>query len=295
MKRSIVFVLILVFALSMGACAGLKKQVQDAVRSSLIGERAAQGNSDDPSGDRVTPGKVIGPSDSDDAPEGAGEPAGKEEDAIDLSNAANKLIAEAEARGAFSEAAAEAFWLVVAGVEKSDAAPDWDWIVDEERKATYGDTPDPNGYGHGSILFEKAGGGEISLEEYRAWARKVFDATAKASDGGHNIVGWEFAGEDEDALGEVSFDDAMGAGADGLVFMQGWGFQRNGRNMVVYLSEEYDRDKDSAIGRDMYYYGVSADIAVGLQKSMDDTWADMEQAFEENEDAIRDALKDYAN
>jgi hypothetical protein len=213
---------------------------------------------------------------------------GSSDGKVDLDDAADELVEEAIEHNPFSLAAADTFWNKAAGVDVNAAVPDWDWVVNEERMATYGDAPD-SAYGHGSILFEKKDGGEISAEEYRAWAKKVFDATAAASDDGHNIVGWEFAGDGEDALSEVSFEKALEG------WMQGWGFMRNGRNMVVYLGDAYDTEKTSAIGRELYYYGASADIAFGLEKSMDETLQDVGDAFEEYEDEIRDALQDAAN
>jgi hypothetical protein len=221
---------------------------------------------------------------------GANKPSGDSDsgEKVDLNNVADELVEDAIEHNSFSLAAAEAFWNKAAGVDVNAVTPDWDWVVNEERMATYGDSPD-SAYGHGSVLFEKKDGGEISVEEYRAWAEKVFAATAAASDDGHNIVGWEFAGDGEDALSEVSLESALEG------WMQGWGFMKNGRNMVVYLGDAYDTEKDSAIGRELYYYGVSADIAFGMEKSMDETWQDMEDAFEEHEDEIRDALQDAAN
>ncbi len=125
---------------------------------------------------------------------------------------------------------------------------------------------------------------------FSAWAKKVFDATAAASDTGYNTIGWEFAGEGEEGTAQTTFEDAVGSG-----FMKGWGFVKDGRNMVVYLDEPYDTDKDSAIGRELYYYGVEVDIAYGMEKSLDETWQDMEDALDEYGDEIQDALDDYTN
>jgi predicted small lipoprotein YifL len=256
MKKLIVLTLALMLALSLVAC-GAKDAVQDAVRDAMPGESTETSSED------------------------------AEDDRIDITEAAEEMVDEAVEHDSFSLAAATAFWNAK-GVDFEAAAPDWDWTVDEEKMTTYGDTPDSS-YGHASIAFEKAGGGEISQEEFQAWARKLFDATAAASDDGHNIIGWEFAGDGEDALSEAVFEDAIEG------FMPGWGFMKDGKNMVVYLNEVYDTDKDSAIGRELYYYGAVADIAMGLQQSMDDAMAEADAAFEEYEDEIKDALEDYAN
>jgi hypothetical protein len=258
MKKLIVLALALMLALSTAAC-GAMDAAQDAIRDAMPGEteNAAAGSEAD------------------------------EDEKTDITEAAETLVEDAIEHDAFSLAAATAFWNAK-GVEIQAASPDWDWAVDEEKMTTYGDSPDSS-YGHASVAFEKADGGEISQEEFQAWARKVFDATAAASDDGYNIIGWEFAGDGEDALSEAAFEDAI----DG--FMPGWGFMRDGKNMVVYLSELYDTGKDSAIGRELYYYGAVADMAMGLQQSMDDAMADADAAFEEYEDEIKNALEEYAN
>ena len=217
------------------------------------------------------------------APSGDGENSQDATGKINLTDVADSLIEEAKEHNSFSLAAAEAFWKA-AGVDVNAVAPDWDWIVNEERMATYGDKLDA-AYGHANILFEKSDGSEVTEDDIKAFAQKMFEATAAASDDGHNIIGWDFVSEGEDALSEVSFEKAFAG------WLCGWGFMKNGRNMVCYIGDAYDRNKDSQIGALLYYYGVSADIAYGMEKSMDDLWQDMEDAFEEYGDEIQDALK----
>lgn len=251
MKKALLLVLALMLVISLlTACGSVKDSVQDAVKDAL------SGNSQD--------GKA------------------------DANEIAKDLAQDAIEHNSFSLAAAETFWNKVAGVEVNDVAPDWDWIVKEERMATYGDKID-TAYGHASVLFEKKDGGEVTEDEFRAWAKQVFDATAAASDDGHNIIGWEFVGDGEDAYAEVSFDRAFEG------WLQGWGFIKNGRNMVVYLGEAYDNNKDSTTERSLFYYGVSADIAFGMEKSMDDLMGDLEEAFDEHGDEIKSELEKYGN
>ena len=91
-------------------------------------------------------------------------------------------------------------------------------------------------------------------------------------------------GDGENAGDETTLEDALSG------FLQGWCFRKNGKIMAVYVSEIYDNDKESEFDRIFYYYGVKFDIGVGLQKSFGETVDDMEQAFEENEDEIKEAL-----
>jgi len=91
----------------------------------------------------------------------------------------------------------------------------------------------------------------------------------------------------EDALAETTLETALDS------WMPGWGFRKDGKLMVVYVYSDYDSEKEPELDRYFYYNAVEFDIAVGLQKSFDDTWSDMEKYFEENEDEIKQALEDY--
>ena len=64
---------------------------------------------------------------------------------------------------------------------------------------------------------------------------------------------------------------------------------------MVYVSAEYDNDKESEIGKWLYYNGAKVDIGVGLQKSMSETLDEAESYIAENEDEIKEALSDYLN
>lgn len=192
---------------------------------------------------------------------------------------AEKVIEENVDFDSFSVDAVEYFLKKAVNMELSAIEPDWEYTIKDY--GAYADDPS-NAYGHAAICFTKPEG-ELSDEEYDVWRKKVFDATAAASQDGHNIVGWEFAGDGKEATDEVSLEDTSG----------GWGFRYNDTFMVVYVSMDYDTEKDSATAGRLYYDGVEADIAVGLQKSFDETMEDAEQYLEENEDEVKDALEDY--
>ncbi|MDR0293679.1 MAG: hypothetical protein LBH95_05950 [Oscillospiraceae bacterium] len=221
---------------------------------------------------------------------------GGSEGKIDLNDAADKLIKEAEEQNAFSMAAAFAA-MKERGVEKADVEPVWDYTVDEDNYQAYGDS---GAYGHGVIRFTKKNG-EVSDEEYEAWARKLYDATAKISDDGNNINGYDNLFSDADPLSEISFDDAFGKNSTAIIVMQGWGYKYNGTFMRVSIERKeapgFDSEYLQDDGGNWYfthnYTAVEADVATGLQKSFDDAWADMEDAFEEHEDEIKKALEDY--
>ncbi len=204
---------------------------------------------------------------------------------IDARDIVDNALKQAEELDSFSVEAVQ-HYLNAYGIEFSDLEPDWDWSL-ASKYSSYADDP-AGGYGHAVIKFNLTDG-ELTDEQINDYYATVFAATAAVSDDGHNIIGYEFAGEGEDALAETTLEDAL----DG--WMQGWGFRRDGKCMVVYVSSDYDNDKESELDRLFYYNAVQFDIGVGLQKNFDDTWDEMEDYFEDNEDAIKDALEDYAN
>ncbi len=175
----------------------------------------------------------------------------------------------------FSPEAAEYYLEKATGIKLSDIEPDWEW----EFANTY-DTLGQNG--RGMFRFTKKDG-ELSDEEMNAYFKKVFDKTAAASDDGYNIIGYEFVGEGENALSETTLEDALGG------WMQGWAFRIDGTIYTIYVSSEYDNEKDSELDRYFYYNAVEVDIAQGMQKGWDDYMSDIE----ENQDEIEDALEDY--
>ncbi|MBE6686508.1 MAG: hypothetical protein E7591_04665 [Ruminococcaceae bacterium] len=196
-------------------------------------------------------------------------------------DAAQELLEEAEEFDSFSTEAVE-HYLDAYGIALADLEPEWNWVFAND-KCAYADSP---GSGHAVVKYNAAEG-ELTDEQIRDYFTAVFNATAAASDDGYNIIGYEFAGEGEDALAEVSLDDALDS------WIPGWGFRSNGKFMVVYVDSGYNNDKESELDRIFYYDSVKFDIGVGLQKSFNDTLSDMEDYLEENEDEIKDAIDDY--
>jgi len=201
---------------------------------------------------------------------------GKKANAEDL---AGDILDDAEEFEAFSQEAV-AHYLKAYGITYDDLKPAWEYEVSE--KGAYADDP-ANGSGHAVVVFKNPNG-ELSDEQIQAYYEQVFKVTAAASDDGYNIIGHEFVGEGENAGEETTLEDALNG------FLQGWCFRKDGKSMAVYVSEIYDNDKESEFDRIFYYYGVKFDIGVGLQKSFEETLDDMEDALEEYEDEIKDAL-----
>ncbi len=177
----------------------------------------------------------------------------------------------------FSPEAAEYYLEKATGIKATEIEPDWEWEY-ASKYHTLGQE------GRGLFQFTRKDA-ELTDEEMNAYFKKVFDKTAAASDDGYNIIGYEFVGEGENALSETTLEEALGG------WLQGWAFKADGTIYTVYVSSEYDNDKDSELDRYLYYNAVKVDIAQGMQKGWDDYMSDIE----ENKEEIEEALKDFAN
>ncbi len=196
----------------------------------------------------------------------------------DAGSLVSEILDEAEELDSFSEAAVE-HYLKAYGIAYNDLKPNFEYTISE--KGAYADSPDSSG--HAVVIF-KSPNGEITDQQIQDFYEQVFRATAAASDDGYNIIGHEFAGEDENPGDQTTLEKAL------KTFLKGWCFRKDGKNMAVYVSSTYDNDKESQLDRLFYYNGVKFDIGVGLQKSFDDTLNDAESAMDEYEDEIKDAL-----
>lgn len=224
---------------------------------------------------------ACGGGDSGDGTSGSGD--GDKVDAVDV---ANKLMEDMVIEEAFSTKGATIALKKLGGLEFKDIKPDFAYILDDDTMGNYGDD---SSYGHASFFFIKDGS-DVTTEEYQAWIKQVFDATAKISDDGHNIQGYSFG----DGEIEKSFEEVLDGG-----FMQVWTYKYNGTLMDVYPGTHYG---DFTVSADKVYgdensqdIGVTLEVAVGMQKSWAETTKDLEDAFEEHGDEIEDALKDFVN
>jgi len=215
-----------------------------------------------------------------DSPNDAGD-----EGKIDVQDAVDQALKEAAEANAFSVEAVDYFLKTNIGLTSEDFQPDYEWMVKDY--FAYGDKPDAY-YGHAAITYTKAEG-EITEDQYEEWAAAVFEKTASISQDGFNICGWDYIGDGDDPLAERTLETAMDS------WMPGWCFRYNDKFWNVSIGMSYDNDLDSEIGNLLYYNGCELDVAAGLEKSFDDLWADLEQAFEENEDEIKEALEDFAD
>jgi len=151
----------------------------------------------------------------------------------------------------YSMAAFERF-LAALNLVISDVEPNFKWKIDGEKQVF---AEDPTANFHQGIIIMTKEDGEMSEDEYNAWIQKVFDATAKASDDGYNVVGKNFCGDNEQPDDKVDLETAK----DQLV--QGWGFRIGDTTYSVYFYREVDKDKESGLGYHSYYDGVRLHIS----------------------------------
>ena len=152
---------------------------------------------------------------------------------------------------AYSMEAAERY-IKSLNLDVNQIAPDFQYQVKD--KHAYGEDPE-NWNAQAMILFTKDGA-EVTDDEYDAWLRKVFAATAAASDDGYNVVGNSTTDNDTASTTQTTLEDAINQ------LVPHWGFRVGEQVYIVYVSKEYsDTDKESEIGNLFYYDGVMLHIS----------------------------------
>ena len=166
------------------------------------------------------------------------------------------------------------------GLELSDVEPAWEYTVSDDDATTSGDSE------NAVILFIKKNS-LLSDAEYEAWLKKVFNTTAKLSDHRYNIEGY-FWGDGEI---EVTWDDFINS--DDILTT--WSYKYKGTIMDVQISGSKEKDSDYSIDESgrmsiiHFYNGVKLEVSIGLQKSWDDTFAEIGQILGD-ENMFKDAL-----
>ncbi len=197
---------------------------------------------------------------------------------IDAQAVAEKMVKEAEKLDAFSKAAAEYYMKKNGGLNPADILPDWSYTTEPEKNNFYGED------GKSIMRFVKPEGEELSQEDYIAWVRKVYAATAKISDDGFNIKGFENADDKETALSEKPVDEMIEQSLGGWIYlgMYDWGYRLDGRMMRIWLNRN---EKDNK-------YWAQIDVCRAMEKNMDELFKDAEEALERED--VQKALKELA-
>lgn len=122
-------------------------------------------------------------------------------------------------------------------------------------------------------------------DDYIEYVKKVYAATAQVADGGINVYGFIARSKPEEAAAEKTLEAVLDEGKPTKIFgfevymgMYGWNFIRDG---VYYMVDVKQLEKK--IDGEEYPYAARVIIGKGLQKSLDESMADVEKALQDPE------------
>ncbi len=198
------------------------------------------------------------------------------DDKIDAQAVAEKMIQESFKGETRSKAAAE-HYMKKSGIDPAAILPDWSYTTEPEKNNFYGEQ------GKAIMRFNKPEGEELSKEDYIAWVRKVYAASAKISDDGFNIKGFENESDKQAALSEKPLEEMIQQSLGGWLYlgMYDWGYRLDGRMMRVWLNRTEKNGK----------YWAQIDVCHAMEKNMDELFKDAEEAL--GREDVQKALKEY--
>lgn len=197
--------------------------------------------------------------------------------------AAGEAVAEEFTGDTFSKEAVE-FYIKNFKLSLSDIEPTYEF-----------DNSDPKNFKGEArdviVSFPSKDGKELTDDMFKEFVAKVYNATKKASDDGKCIYGFEQKSKTDEAMAEMSLEDAQkGDDSFGIHLNQAtWVYKLNDQLQVVSIG--------TVSGTEGYYVRVS----VALQKNIDETLEDVEKTINEIENdpekkaAVEKALNDGAN
>ncbi len=125
----------------------------------------------------------------------------------------------------------------------------------------------------------------LNRDDYIAYVKKVYEATAKVADGGKNVYGFMAKSTAEEAAAEKSLEVVLDEGKPtklfGFELYTGdytWDFIKDG----IYYMVDLKQLEKKRNGEDCPF-AARATIGKGLQKNMDETMKDVEKALEDPE------------
>jgi hypothetical protein len=171
------------------------------------------------------------------------------------------------------------------GLSVSDATPDFKYKEQNEKGKYYVKgyfaSDKPEAYG----TFMKEDGGEITLDEYNAFLARLYNATAKVSEGGKCVVGFgDNAKTKDEAMQEKPMDKVVGIknGLGQPWTSVSWDFVQQGIFYTVRC--DLKEQKGATPSR------ITLNISQGLQKSLDATIDDSEKALDDEN--VQKAIKE---
>ena len=176
---------------------------------------------------------------------------------------------------------AAAFWFKKRfDIAYADITPDFEYgkevgkydFLGEERSSAY-------------VTFT-AKDSTLNREDYLAYVKKVYEATAKVADGGINVYGFIAKSDPAEAAAEKTLETVLDEGKPTKVFgfeiymgAYSWNFRKDG---TYYMVDVKQLEKKKTDGEDRPY-AARVIIGQGLQKSLDESLKEAEKALEDPE------------
>ena len=125
----------------------------------------------------------------------------------------------------------------------------------------------------------------LNRDDYIEYVKKVYAATAKVADGNKNVYGFIAKSTAEEAAEEKTLDIVLDEGKPTKIFgmeiymgTYSWNFIKDGTYYMVDV-KQLEKKKDG----EEFPYGARTIIGKGLQKNMNETMKEVEEALEDPE------------
>ena len=195
--------------------------------------------------------------------------------------------------GEKNTAEAASFWFKKNfGIAVADVTPDFEYgkeagkydFLGEERSSSY-------------VTFT-AKDSTLNRDDYIAYVKKVYAATAKVADGGINVYGFIAKDKAEEAAAEKTLEVVLDEGKPTKIFgfeiymgAYTWNFIKDGTYYMVDVKQ-----LEKKVNGEDHPYAARVIIGQGLQKNMDESMKDLEKALDDPEvqKQMEKALKDMS-
>lgn len=210
-------------------------------------------------------------------PKGGKKAAGDEK--VDAGKVAEQIVNDTFS-GEKNTVDAAKFWFKKRfGLDIADVTPDFEHgkeagkydFLGEEQSASY-------------VTFT-AKDSTLNRDDFIEFVKKVYAATAKAADGGINVYGFVAKSDPKEAAAEKTLETVLDEGKPTQFFgvemylgTYSWNFIKDGIYQMVDVKQ-----LEKKIGGEKKPFAARVIIGQGLQKNMDDTMKDVEEALKDPE------------
>ena len=222
-----------------------------------------------------------------------GKKAAAENGEVDLEKVAEN-IANETFNGEKNTADAASFWFKKRfGIPLADVTPDFEYgkkpgkydFLGEEMSSSY-------------VTFT-AKDSTLSRDDFIAYVKKVYAATAKVADGGINVYGFTAKSDPAEAAAEKTLETVLDEGKPtslfGVELYMGaytWNFRKDGTYYMVDVKQ-----LEKKVAGEAHPFAARTIIGQGLQKSMEESMKDVEEALKDPnvQKQVEKALKEKSN